>query len=266
MPANPPYPLTTAPLGLLDLTPTLLPGIPAAPLELSGTSLPPVAFLLLADCLGELYEMIFPDQPHWLAEEVVTWRSQVEIITAVERFLGRVSTLFPVHDEIWEWEEIVPGQVSEVIEWRLHEIPIMPMGFDYWYEGWDDYKEPAPYLLHLQYSRREDGFFSHQHEFADLYPDHQLPLQVEPHRLVDTLRQMKAQQLLLEPLAGLPDLIEMLDCNTGNMWLDTGELSLADCNGYPRWSAEAVQGLAQEWQEAQPIVDQEYSHEMWGRG
>jgi hypothetical protein len=40
------------------------------------------------------------------------------------------------------------------------------------------------------------------------------------------------------------------------MWLDTGELSLADCNGYPQWSIEAVQGLAQEWQEAQPILDQ----------
>jgi hypothetical protein len=41
-------------------------------------------------------------------------------------------------------------------------------------------------------------------------------------------------------LAGLPDLIAILRQNTGNAFLDIGEVSLAEGGGYPHWSAEEV--------------------------
>jgi hypothetical protein len=90
--------------------------------------MPPLSFLLLADRLAELYEMVFADHPEWLEEEVGHWQREEDVATAVEQFLGRMSALFPVHDEIWDVD-------LEVIEWRLWEIPLIPMGFDEWYDG-----------------------------------------------------------------------------------------------------------------------------------
>lgn len=188
--------------------------------------------------------MVFADHPEWLDEEVAHWQREEDVATAVERFLKRMSALFPVHDEIWDMD-------LEGIEWRLWEIPLIPMGYDIWYDGWDDLKEPAPYLLHTRYSRRDDGASSGRDEFADLYPDHQTPRYLEPHRLVETLRQME----LAEPLDALPDLILMLDHNTGNAWLDVGELSLSEGGGYPQWSPDDVAWLAEEWRKAEPILD-----------
>jgi hypothetical protein len=57
--------------------------------------LPPLHFLSLADRLGELYEMVFPDRPEWLQQEAVDWADEEDVAAAVERFLGRVNTLFP---------------------------------------------------------------------------------------------------------------------------------------------------------------------------
>ncbi len=56
-------------------------------------------------------------------------------------------------------------------------------------------------------------------------------------------------------LAALPDLIQMLDHNTGNAWLDVGEISLAEGGGYPEWSRENVEWLAEEWRHARPTLD-----------
>ncbi|MBE2225474.1 MAG: hypothetical protein IAF02_28320, partial [Anaerolineae bacterium] len=206
------------------------------------TNLPPLSFLLLADRLAELYAMVFADHPEWLDEEVGHWQREEDVATAVERFLKRMSALFPVHDEIWDVD-------LEGIEWRLWEIPLIPMGFDIWHDGWDDLKEPSPYLLHMRYSRRDDDDTSSERdEFADLYPDHQTPRYLEPHRLVEALRQTCAEQRrsmeLAEPLDALPDLILMLDHNTGNAWLDVGELSLSEGGGYPQWNPDDVAWLA----------------------
>lgn len=206
--------------------------------------MPPLAFLLLADRLAKLYEMVFPDHPEWLDGEVVDWQDDTEVAAAVERFLGRVSTLFPVHDDIWDVD-------LEAVEWRLYEVPVMPMGYDIWYDEWEDLKEPAPYLLHMCYSRHDEDRPYRRNEFADLYPDHQVPRYLEPHRLVETMRRLA----LPEPLDALPDLIEMLDHSTGNSWLDVGELSLAEGGGYPQWTPEDVAWLAEEWQKAQPALD-----------
>ena len=206
-----------------------------------GTGLPPLAFLLLADRLAELYEMVFPDQPEWLRAETVQWQSEEDVAAAVERFLQRVGVLFPVHDEIWDVD-------LEVVEWRLYEIPVIPMGIDEYYDGWDDLKEPLPYLLHAQYSRDSEDF---PDEFTALYPAHQLPRTLEPQRLVETVRGMD----LPEPLAALPDLILMLNHATDNAWIDVGEMALAEGGGYPQWRLDEVAWLATSWQKAQPILE-----------
>jgi len=195
---------------------------------------------LLADRLAELYEMVFPGRPEWLRAETVQWQNEEDVAAAVERFLQRVSALFPVHDEIWDVD-------LEVVEWRLYEIPVIPMGIDEWYDGWDDLKEPLPYLLHAQYSR---GSEDAPDEFTALYPAHQLPRYLEPHRLVEDLRTMD----LAEPLAALPDLILMLNHATDNAWIDVGEMALAEGGGYPQWRPDEVAWLAAEWQKAQPIL------------
>lgn len=243
MQANSSYPLAQSAPGILDLTATLQ-ATPSVPSNLTCANLPPLAFLLLADRLAELYEMVFPAHPEWLSAEVVDWEDETEVAAAVERFLGRVSILFPVHDDIWDVD-------LEIVEWRLYEIPVIPMGYDLWYDDWLDLKEPAPYLLHMRYSRHDDDHPYRRDEFEDLYPDHLTPRYLEPHRLVKTLRQVE----LPEPLDALPDLIEMLDHSTGNSWLDVGELSLAEGGGYPLWNQEDVEWLAEEWQKAKPILD-----------
>lgn len=247
-------PLAAPAVGILDPAATLLPSASFHPLTSPpttstidnldlplGTGLPPLAFLLLADRLAELYEMVFPDQPEWLRAETVQWQNEEDVAAAVERFLQRVGTLFPVHDEIWDVD-------LEVVEWRLYEIPVIPMGIDEWYDGWDDLKEPLPYLLHAQYSR---GSEDSPDEFTALYPTHQLPRYLEPHRLVETVRGMD----LSEPLAALPDLILMLNHATDNAWIDVGEMALAEGGGYPQWRPDEVAWLAAEWQKAQPILE-----------
>ncbi len=244
---------------LLNLQQTLH-RTPSAAQHVTFANLPPLAFLLLADRLAELYEMVFSDHPEWLSEEVVDWEDETEIATAVERFLGRVSTLFPVHDDIWDVDPSAGSEEAlEMVEWRLWEIPVIPMGYDEWYDEWHDLKEPASYLLHMRYSRRDEDSPYGRDEFEDLYPDHLTPRYLEPRRLIKTLRQICAERSrsmeLPEPLEALPDLIEMLDHSTGNSWLDVGELSLTEGGGYPPWNREDVEWLAAEWQKAKPILD-----------
>jgi hypothetical protein len=188
-----------------------------------------------------------------LDEEAVNWQDEEAAAAAVGRFLSRVSVLFPVHDDIWEIDPSASsGQSLEVIEWRLYEIPVMPFGYDHWYEDWDSFTEPVPYLLRMSHSRGNEAFPFMRDEFADVYPDHLVPRYLEPHRLVDTLRQI---EMPYPELAALPDLILMLNHNTGNAWLDVGECALADGGGYPIWSAENVAWLADEWRKARPILD-----------
>jgi hypothetical protein len=212
--------------------------------------------------------MIFPNHPEWLDEEVVDWEDEEDVAAAVECFLGRVCTLFPVHDDIWDIDLSADSeQVLEVVEWRLWEIPVIPMGYDEWYDGWDDLKEPAAYLLHMRYSRRDEDSPYLRDEFEELYPDHLTPRYLEPHRLVETLRQTCAERsrsmALPEPLVALPDLIEMLDHSTGNSFLDVGELSLSEGGGYPPWKQGDVEWLAEVWQEAKLILDRFHRLRVW---
>ena len=229
------------PLRILDVRQTVLSITP----EIEGVicpNLPPLDFLLLADRLGELYEMVFPDHPEWLAEETAVWDDEEAVSGAAERFLRRVSLLFPVHDEIWDAD-------IEVIEWRLYEIPVLPMGFDHWYEDWEHFKEPVPYLLHLMHSREDEASAYRGDSFTDQYPHQLIPRYLEPHRLVETLSKMD----LPDPVNGLSDLIDMLNQDTGNAWLDVSEYALIEGGGYPLWNAEDVIWLTEQWQLAKPI-------------
>lgn len=244
MQADIPHPAFGNSPQILDIRQTLQ-ATPAAMQDITCANIPPLPFLLLADRLGELYEMVFPDHPEWLDEEVVNWPDEEAVADAVGRFLSRVSALFPVHDDIWDID-------LEVVEWRLYEIPVTPFGYDYWYDDWDNFTEPVPYLLHLCYLRGNEESPFMRDEFADVYPDHLVPGDLEPCCLVDALRQV---EMPCPELAALPDLILMLDHNTGNAWLDVGECALADGGGYPLWSAENAAWLAEEWRKARPILD-----------
>lgn len=245
-----PHPAKRNPLGLLDLSPVLLPSTPLAQ-DLLSNKLPSIDYLLVAARLGELYEVIFPQHPEWL-DEIVAWRNEEAIAKAVEKFLSHVVALFPIHDECWEFE-------MEIIEWRLYSIPVIPQGFDIWYDGWDDLYEPAPYLLHMLWQRDEADDPENPNEFRQKYPEHLVPRGLEPPRLIETLRGMT----LPEPFQALPDLIEMLIQDTGNIWLDVGEISLMESGGYPKWDPTEVALLAEAWQAAEPICDRVHTLLNW---
>jgi hypothetical protein len=257
MPTTSPHPIAEPPLGILNLQPTLYLA-PAGTRRRLPADLPPLHFLSLADWLGELHEMVFPDRPEWLQQEAVDWTDEEDVAAAVERFLGCVNTLFPVHEEVWDAD-------LEAIEWRLYEIPVLPMGYNLWHDSWEDLQEPAPYLLHMscahmQHSRDVENRPYGRDTFAGLYPDHQVPRELEPQQLVDALCQTcdeegRSTRLPQPERIALPDLIQMLDQSTGNVWLDMGEISLAEGGGYPEWSQENVDWLAEEWRKARPMLD-----------
>jgi hypothetical protein len=58
----------------------------------------------------------------------------------------------------------------------------------------------------------------------------------------------------------------MLRQNTGNAFLDIGEVSLAEGGGYPHWSAQEVAWLAEEWAEAQPVWERVCRLLTWREG
>ncbi len=248
--ANTPHPINRHPIRLLDLAPVLQPS-PSLAQEVVSSNLPPLDTLLIAARLGELYETIFPQHPEWL-EAIVDWKQEEDIAKAVGRFLNQVAKLFPIEDECWAAD-------IEFIEWRLYSIPVCPMGFDIWHHGWDEIFEPAPYLLHIEWSRDEKENPDERNEFQQLYPNHPVPWHLEPTRLVGALREICAERSRRltppEPLHGLPDLIEMLMGCTDNLWLDVGELSLMEGGGYPQWDPVEVEMLAEEWKNAKPILD-----------
>lgn len=106
--------------------------------------------------------------PQWLRQDAVDWTDEEDVSAAVERFLGQVSTLFPVHEEVWNAD-------LEAVEWRLYEIPVIPLGFDLWPDDWADLREPAPCLLHMQLSRDADDHLYGRDTFAGRYSDLKAP-------------------------------------------------------------------------------------------
>ena len=85
MSTNAPYPIIEPAPGILNLAPTLA-IVPTGAGRILPADLPPLHFLSLADRLGELYEMVFPDRPEWLQQEAVDWADEEDVAAAVERF------------------------------------------------------------------------------------------------------------------------------------------------------------------------------------
>ena len=237
----------------LDLHPTLSPAISSAYSGLAKETcpqpflpqLPRLAYLQVAARLGELYELVFPDSPHWLTEQRVDWLNDEAVGVAIETFLQRVGQLFPICEEIWE-----PS--SDQFDWFLYVIPVTPVGFEIWHNDWEDFKEPAAYLLHLIHD--SNAYFNSIYgtDLETHYGDLLLPEHLEPQCLVETLRTLPTST---PELAALPDLIEMLTSATGNPWLDYSENDLTEMVSYPRWDAGDIAWLHTEWQEAEPIWD-----------
>ncbi|MCP4288870.1 MAG: hypothetical protein GY792_31350, partial [Gammaproteobacteria bacterium] len=251
-----PYPPTRFAPRILNLAASLWPTA-INTIQSSCVSLPPLPILLLADRLAELYEISFPDRPHWLDEEIVDWPDEAAAIAAIEKLMGRINTLFPVYEEIWEWDDNL-----DIAESWLYSIPVRPEGFDIWYDGWDEYKEPVPYLMHMTWSRNAEIQPPQTDEFDRLYPEHPVPRFLEPHRLTDALRQIYAERSKVSEattppvpeLAALPDLILMLNSATGNAWLDVGTITHGESGAAIIWSQENVEWLTAEWRQAQPVL------------
>ncbi len=237
--------------------PTIIP-----PESAPSLTLPPLQALLTAVRLGELCEFVFPEQPD-LLDEVIDWSDVDAGVAAIECFLHRVNALFPVREDIWDAS-------LEFAESFLYGIPVIPMGLDIWYDGWCEMLEPAPYLLHMTWSRDGmKGMYRSDDEFDELYPDYPVPEFLEPQRLVDELRQIlteREERYLLPAslLAALPDFILMLNGTTGNVWLDVGESALAESGGYPNWSHENIEWLTESWEEAEPVLDSVIALMKWG--
>lgn len=208
-------------------------------------ALPSMDYLLMAARLGELYEEIFPNHLEWLGE-TAAWKNEEEIGASVTRFLERVSKLFPIIPECANLE-------LDSIQAELEYIPITPMGFDIWYDAWDQYHEPIPYLLYLMHARHLTKESAKQSEFERLYPDYQVPKRLK----LDGLLRILENSNLPAPLKGLPDLIRMLNGWTNNLWLDLGYIEYIENQGEGLcWDADEVEFLTREWQEAEPIYEQ----------
>jgi hypothetical protein len=111
----------------------------------------------------------------------------------------------------------------------------------------------------MQHSREVEEAVYGRQSFTRLYPTLQVPPDLDLQGLINPLRQLLSEEShsTSHPpeLAGLPDLLQMLDHDTGNIWLDLGEASLAEGGGYPEWSRENVEWLAAEWEQASPVLD-----------
>jgi hypothetical protein len=201
--------------------------------------LPALDKMLLAARLAGMYATFFPQHPEWLEQEIGDGVDEEKMARAVCHFLRQMGERFPLHDELWDED-------WETLAWRLEEIPIIPMGLDIWYEGWDELAEPCGYLLH----QMDWWVGAAADESQLLYPAHPLPADLRPLALAPSLREMG----LLPPLDGLPDLIEMLEQASGNFWLDMGEMAFMEGGGYPAWEEETVELLTAEWALAEPIL------------
>lgn len=254
-----PVPSSNTPLSVHALQGTLTPPVPLYENTPYCLKLPPVSRLLLAVRLAELYTLAFPERPEWLAD-AIEWPEEEDAIAAVELFLERVHTLFPVHHDFTELD-------LEEAEWWLYEIPITPFGFDLWDDGVQNFKEPIPFLFTLMHTRSGNERWELDETFEARYPDFPLPPRLEPEQLIATLRQMP----LSDPLTALPDLIEMLAQATGNLWLDTSVESLAEDVQTYQWTTANLTRLHHAWQEADPVLQRifqllDWQHTISGNG
>ena len=215
-------------------------------------TLAPLRHLLLAVRLAELYDLTFPDKLACLDAPLTNWHDEEVVVAAIEQFLERTNTLFPIYTELWDAD-------LDMAEWRLCEIPVQPLGFDIWYDEWTEFSEPVPYLLLLLHRRENMSGSNTCDDFEEQYPMLCLPPHLIVEALVPTLRTLE----LPPPLNALPDLIQLLDQNTGNPLLDISPTMLAEGGSCPNWELEEIEWLTDLWQEAEPIYDAVHILMQW---
>ncbi|MCI0578781.1 MAG: hypothetical protein L0332_13535 [Chloroflexi bacterium] len=217
---------------------------------LPGYAAMPLAFLAFAKRLAELYEMVFPEQPEWLDEEL-DWVEGEDVAQAVAHFLERVAEhRFPLDTDL-------VGVDPDACEWVLWHIPVTPLGFAAGYsDEWEYFREPAQLLVKLSWSDYlvEDT----QAYLAKEYPQLDIPAGFETGGLSRLLREMD----LDGPLAALPELLDMVREETGNVWLDYAYEVLAETGGFPDWEDNHA-ALAEEWREASPVAERVYALMSW---
>lgn len=236
---------------LLNLAPPAHDPPAVAPNPLTGTHL---SRLLAAAHLAKRYQQVFPQHPQWL-QETFDWQhddAEEAFSGMVEAFLGRVEThLFPVMVDVWDVE------LDDVL-YYLDQIPIIPQGFEHWYyDQFDDYREPLALLLHIEHRYEQEGGRS---TLQDAYPDYDLPTGIDLGAVAARLRQMD----LPEPLSGLIEAIAMVRCDCENPWMDYSMSDLAEMGSDLPWDdPETVAWLTETWQEARPRLERVWALVDW---
>jgi hypothetical protein len=234
---------------LLNLAPPAHDPSSVAPGPITGTQL---SRLLAAAKLARRYHDIFPQHPEWLQETFVWHSSDAEEALArmVETFLGRVEErLFPVMVDVWEVEEAL---------YYLEQIPIIPQGLEHWYyDQFDDYREPLALLLHIEHRQEGDDGCN---TLEEAYPGYDFPAGLDLGAVAAGLRRMD----LPEPLSGLLEAAAMVQCDCGNAWMDYSASDLAEMGTDLPWDdPETVAWLVETWQEARPRLERVWALVDW---
>lgn len=207
-------------------------------------------FLQLAKRLAELYHLAFPEKGDWL-DETIAWGDDEAVAQATEQFLNRVNShRFPVDTDIIDID-------ADACEWVLWHAPVLPLGFAAGYaEEWEYIREPVQLLIKLTYGDCLDE--NAPVCLADDYPNLVIPDGFSTNGLSKVLREMN----LAGPLAALPDMLAMVQEETGNAWLDYAYSYLAESGGFPNWETD-YEWLVEDWAEARPIADQVFALIDW---
>lgn len=210
--------------------------------------------LLAVARLAKRYQQVFPQHAEWL-QETFDWQhedAEEAFAGMVEAFLGRVEAhLFPVMVDVWDVE------LDDAL-YYLDQIPIIPQGLEHWYyDQFDDYREPLALLLHIKHRYEQEGG---SNTLQQAYPDYNFPGGFSLATTVEQLRQME----LLEPLSGLIDAIAMVRCDCENPWMDYSMSDLAEMGSDLPWDApETVAWLTESWQEARPRLERVWALVDW---
>jgi hypothetical protein len=207
-------------------------------------------FLYIAKRLAELYHLVFPEKADWL-DETVVWHDDEAVAQATEQFLERVNThRFPVDTDIIDMD-------ADACEWVLWHAPVLPLGFAAGCaEEWEYIREPVQLLIKLTYGDCLDG--NAPMCLAEDYPELVIPDGFSTHGLRKALRAMN----LAGPLVALPDMLAMVQEETGNAWLDYAYAYLAETGGFPYWETD-YEWLVEDWAKAEPVANRVFALMDW---
>lgn len=195
-----------------------------------------------------------------------------QLFKHVNDFLIWAGRLIPILEELWIEEIEGIAQLSD----SIHYIQVCPEGFGYWEEEVDelvDGIEPERFfcfffmateqdraaMMNQSADHRTDASEALWENYGFAFPD-----QLDGFELANYLRKTAG---LPAQLAGLPDFIEWVQSDTGNIWLDvTYEQMYSGGYEIPRWSdKENFDNLVAEWEAAQPIIERINAVRDWVR-